>query len=354
MPRLHEIQDVLERMLPPIDELRPVVTSDYGKKRDRGSSPHIGIDSAYPGGQKGISGTHPPVFSPVDGIVIDVGSGPTRPILIRDANGFIHGVLHTQDQLVKRNDRVRARGTPGARPIGTLGDRGADPGAIHNHYHVYDPTWRRINPTDYWRGRLGARPPEVQSIPVPQARPDFSYRESALSPTLHDTLRAPRLDSSTMVSAPMASGSGFVGGPRLNIISPIDVVEPSSGSMFAVPGSPALTPLLPPWLFARSPAAERERTAGPTDVRQPSTFAERWNGLSGATSGGSLGRTDGLVGAGRVPLQLAPAPFPPVQGPGPGSSTLEPRGMLTPLFETAKGGQRPNGFAFAIGNGWWP
>ena len=53
-------EDVLRRMLSPIGGFEPHTTSRYGAIRDRGTSPHGGIDYYVgPSGQKGINLTHP-------------------------------------------------------------------------------------------------------------------------------------------------------------------------------------------------------------------------------------------------------------------------------------------------------
>src|ERR1700721_1304395 len=101
-------RDIMRRVLPPIGDLSPEITSAYGTTKGRkppASIPHGGVDFNYPIGQTGINLKHPALRSPVAGIVTtNPGEGTFGRIAIRDANGFSHEILHTQTQYVKRGD----------------------------------------------------------------------------------------------------------------------------------------------------------------------------------------------------------------------------------------------------------
>lgn len=70
-------EDMMRRILPPIDGASPHVTSRYGERFNRpigSSNPHGGIDFNYEvGGQRGINLKHPDLRSPVDGVVENAG-----------------------------------------------------------------------------------------------------------------------------------------------------------------------------------------------------------------------------------------------------------------------------------------
>lgn len=117
-------EEIMRRVLPPVDGLSPQITSEFGAtNRPKGSTnPHRAVDFNYyvgPNGQQGINLTHPAVHSPVAGVVTHVG-GKYGIIAIRDANGFSHEILHTDTRSVRVGDLVGA-GTP----IGTMGSTGA-------------------------------------------------------------------------------------------------------------------------------------------------------------------------------------------------------------------------------------
>ena len=146
-------QDALRRMLSPIAGFEPHTTSPYNAIRDRGTSPHQGVDGNYnvgPNGQRGINLTHPALRSPVDGIVTSAGEGTAGRIAIRDANGMSHELLHTHRRFVNVGDPVVA-----GQLVGTMGNTGVvkphvESGDHHLHYQLKDPAGRRLNPQAYW------------------------------------------------------------------------------------------------------------------------------------------------------------------------------------------------------------
>jgi Peptidase family M23 len=140
-------QDIMRRVLPPIGGVSPHITSRYGAITDRppsSTNPHRGVDFNYFGGRLAkLNLSHPALRSPVAGVVENAGEGTVGRIAIRDANGFLHEILHTHTQSVKRGDLVGV-----GQPIGTMGNTGADD--QHVHYQLKDSAGRAINPTEFW------------------------------------------------------------------------------------------------------------------------------------------------------------------------------------------------------------
>jgi hypothetical protein len=99
-------EDMMRRILPPVDGASPHVTSRYGERFNRpegASNPHGGIDFNYEvGGQRGINLKHPDLRSPVDGVVENAGLGTSGRIAIRDRNGNLHEILHTLPPAAQR------------------------------------------------------------------------------------------------------------------------------------------------------------------------------------------------------------------------------------------------------------
>lgn len=117
-------EDALRRMLPPTDGFQSHTTSPYGAIRDRGTSPHRGVDANYhvgPYEQQGLNLRHPALHSPVDGMVTNAGEGSAGRIAIRDADGASHELLHAHKQYVSIGDQVVA-----GQMIGTMGNMGVD------------------------------------------------------------------------------------------------------------------------------------------------------------------------------------------------------------------------------------
>ena len=149
-------EDALRRMLPPTDGFQPHTTSPYGAIRDRGTSPHRGVDGNYhvgPNGQQRINLRHPALQSPVDGVVTNAGEGTVGRIAIRDADGVSHELLHTHRQYVSIGDRVVAGQMVGA--MGNMGVREdyVEKGDHHLHYQLIDAAGRRLDPQAFWDQR---------------------------------------------------------------------------------------------------------------------------------------------------------------------------------------------------------
>ncbi|WP_196236069.1 M23 family metallopeptidase [Bradyrhizobium japonicum] len=167
-------QEALRRMLPPIAGFEPHTTSPYDAIRDRGTSPHRGVDGNYnvgPNGQRGINLKHPALRSPVDGIVTNAGEGTAGRIAIRDANGFSHELLHTHRRFVSVGDPVVA-----GQLIGTMGNTGVrepyvESGDHHLHYQLKDSAGRRLKPQAFWEQQG-----PIDPNPAPPAYVD-EYRE---------------------------------------------------------------------------------------------------------------------------------------------------------------------------------
>src|SRR6266700_7511986 len=141
-------RDIMQRVLPPIEGVSPHVTSAYGEtNRPPGSSnPHRGVDFNYVGGRDArLNKSHPALRSPVTGIVTNAGEGTAGRIAIREANGFIHEILHTHTPHVAIGDPVVA-----GQLIGTMGNTGVDIPTIvrgdhHVHYQLKDPAGNKVN-----------------------------------------------------------------------------------------------------------------------------------------------------------------------------------------------------------------
>jgi len=135
-------------ILPPIGGVPPHPTSHFGERRDnipRASSPHGGVDFNYNvPGQRGLNLQHPSVYSPVDGTVVKEPGGYLGMVSIRDANGFLHEILHLQSQSVSKGQSVSA-----GQLIGSMGGVGAE-GRQHVHYQIHDQSGNRVNPEAFW------------------------------------------------------------------------------------------------------------------------------------------------------------------------------------------------------------
>jgi putative chitinase len=80
-----DLDSIIGIMLPQNNGINPHVTHQYGEPRVNG--PHKGIDFNYEGGQNGINLTHPNIYSPISGTVIDPVGGTWGVIRIRDEDG---------------------------------------------------------------------------------------------------------------------------------------------------------------------------------------------------------------------------------------------------------------------------
>jgi hypothetical protein len=149
--------EIMRRVLPPVGGLSPQITHPgaFGAGIEQGriptsTIPHKGVDFNFPVGQNSLNKSYPVLHSPVAGVVLNAGEGNMGRIAIRDANGFVHEILHTYTQSVKKGDLVGV-GTP----IGTMGNTGVDhdhpkDGQYHVHYQLKDRAGRVVNPTEFW------------------------------------------------------------------------------------------------------------------------------------------------------------------------------------------------------------
>jgi hypothetical protein len=150
-------EEIMRRVLPPVGGLSPQITRPGGfgagieqGRRPPSTIPHKGVDFNFPVGQTGINLTNPVLHSPVAGVVLNAGEGNVGRIAIRDTNGFVHEILHTQTQNVKKGDLVGV-GTA----IGTMGNTGVNhdhpkDGQYRVHYQLKDRVGNVINPTEFW------------------------------------------------------------------------------------------------------------------------------------------------------------------------------------------------------------
>jgi len=138
-------EHTMQVMLPPQNGVKPHITGHFGEHR--GEKSHGGSDFNYVGGQTGRNLQHPTIHAPIAGTVTSVG-GKYGTVMIQDAQGNSHQILHMQDTKVKVGQHVE----PGD-AIGTMGGRGpqgANQYAQHVHYQMKDPAGKLINPETYW------------------------------------------------------------------------------------------------------------------------------------------------------------------------------------------------------------
>jgi len=138
-------EHTMQVMLPPQNGVKPHITGHFGEHR--GEKSHGGSDFNYVGGQTGRNLQHPTIHAPIAGTVTSVG-GRYGTVMIQDAQGNSHQILHMQDTKVKVGQHVE----PGD-AIGTMGGRGpqgANQYAQHVHYQMKDPAGKLINPETYW------------------------------------------------------------------------------------------------------------------------------------------------------------------------------------------------------------
>jgi len=138
-------EHTMQVMLPPQNGVKPHITGHFGEHR--GEKSHGGSDFNYVGGQTGRNLQHPTIHAPIAGTVTSVG-GRYGTVMIQDAQGNSHQILHMQDTRVKVGQHVE----PGD-PIGTMGGRGPqgpNQYAQHVHYQMKDPSGKLINPEAFW------------------------------------------------------------------------------------------------------------------------------------------------------------------------------------------------------------
>ncbi|WP_210131248.1 peptidoglycan-binding protein [Stenotrophomonas rhizophila] len=147
--QVRSYEHTMQVMLPPQNGVKPHITGHFGEHR--GEKSHGGSDFNYVGGQAGRNLQHPTIHAPIAGTVTSVG-GKYGTVMIQDAQGNSHQILHMQDTKVKVGQHVE----PGD-PIGTMGGRGpqgANQYAQHVHYQMKDPAGKLINPETYWNKGL--------------------------------------------------------------------------------------------------------------------------------------------------------------------------------------------------------
>jgi Peptidase family M23 len=231
-------EDIMRRVLPPIEGIPPHTTSPYGARQNRppsSTNPHGGVDFDYIGGKYAVlNRTHPEIHSPVAGTVTNAGEGTVGKIAIRDANGFSHEILHTQTRHVAVGDGVAA-----GQVIGTMGNTGVEranleKGDQHVHYQLKDPTGIVIDPSAFW-DRQG----QVDTNPAPPIPPFVAPSDVSASPDAGQNTR--RLGR-RIAGKPEASGQAST-----LTVTPNEIVSPngpaSFGDRFGSWSSPVLRAL---------------------------------------------------------------------------------------------------------------
>ncbi|WP_082641444.1 M23 family metallopeptidase [Bradyrhizobium yuanmingense] len=171
--------DMMRRILQPVEGISPHVTSPYGAEtgRPRGSSnPHRGIDFNYVGGQSArLNTSHPELRSPVNGVVERAGDDQWGTISIRDNNGLRHQILHTNSRKVKVGDVVAAGQVIGTMGNTGLSDKKGNPGHHHVHYQIKDLAGNVLDPGAF-ADALGPFDP----VPAPAYIPEYKrYLQNA-------------------------------------------------------------------------------------------------------------------------------------------------------------------------------
>ncbi|MBR0774442.1 M23 family metallopeptidase [Bradyrhizobium diazoefficiens] len=233
-------EDMMRRILPPTEGFSPHVTSRYGERFNRpegSSNPHGGVDFNYnvgANGQRGINLQNPALRSPVDGVVENAGGGTVGKIAIRDKNGFLHEILHTQAQYVRVGEPVAA-----GQLIGAMGNTGVKTmdgrsGAHHVHYQLKDGAGRIMDPTAF----ADAQGPFDPNPAPPAYIPEYTqyFRDARAVP-------AEEVRILTRMPAGSSSRSAFDSEPvKVPNIGPASTLPPAAQKQFG-----ALFGLWPPF-----------------------------------------------------------------------------------------------------------
>jgi putative chitinase len=144
------LEEKLNIILPPIDNIHMHITGEFGEPRPNGKT-HQGIDFNYIGGQKGINLMHPNIYSPIEGEVTFV-KGNFGTIKIKDSEGVSHELLHTHTQVVKLGEVVNVGDLLGT--MGGKGPLGHYQYPQHVHYQIKDANGSIVNPHFFWKKRI--------------------------------------------------------------------------------------------------------------------------------------------------------------------------------------------------------
>ncbi len=138
-------KEIMDTMLPPVVEngklYEPGINEHHlGGQRSYGK--HQGVDFNYHKenggrlGQNGINLSHPSVYSPVEGAIVDVNESKGQ-IKIRDLSGYTHEINHLDSVATyKKGDRIY----PGD-CIGKMGNKNCKD--QHVDYKIYKEVWDR-------------------------------------------------------------------------------------------------------------------------------------------------------------------------------------------------------------------
>lgn len=198
---------------------------------------------------------------------------------MRDSNGFVHRLMHTQTQRVRVGDRVATGDL-----IGTMGNTGTQD--QHVHYQLEDRVGNVIDPTAFW---------DQQRLTDPNPS------------------RPPYLDESMRVAQIMSGGNA---NPPSGSAPPIWQANPFSSSFGnSTPNSaivaPPLAPRAPNWFDGRFGKWGSTPTAAapPAASNAPANFDERFgNWGSSPASGAGDGGFPAAAVSPRAQTQPAPPP----------------------------------------------
>lgn len=312
------------RVLPPLQNVPPHTTSPFGAKQHRppdSTNPHRGVDFNYFGGQEArLNKNHPEIHSPVDGIVTNAGEGTVGRIAIRDKDGFLHEILHTQKQNVSVGDQVSA-----GQLIGTMGNTGTHD--QHVHYQLRDPAGKILDPSFFWNQRGLADPntaPPAHLNEYEQYLHRFGAGAGAGAAGVPGaaTMPAPGLsDASSVQSTPQPAEAFRYLGRRVLGRSKSSVFDTGTPAAPFVASSQSLAPGLDGALDGRFgnwtslPAASDEAPsdAGNFFVNRFGNWISTPAGIAPASSNGSLtpanGPPLGIVSGQPMPNFAVPPPI---------------------------------------------
>lgn len=268
-------EDMMRRILQPIGGVPPHVRSGYGETTNRSpgsSNPHRGIDFNYVGGREArLNKSNPAVRSPVDGVVENAGEDKWGTIAIRDKNGLLHQILHTDARHVKIGDPVAA-----GQLVGTMGNTGiirkdGKPGDPHVHYQLKDSEGHLTDPSAF-ADALGPFDPKPAS---PAYIPE--YRQY-----VRDARRVPATSPSDMRILSRIPA----GGPIRTAFDSEPMPVPETGRASTLPLAAqkqlgGLFGLWPPFSEGAVSPEPSQISQGPSDTPHNEDWFEMWRRRTG-------------------------------------------------------------------------
>lgn len=182
-------QNCMELCLPPsnAEGVRPHISGsvfDSYRNRPKTGYKHAAVDFNYKGGQPFNTKRKYPVYSPVAGVVDPKYGymGRFGIIVIRDGEGYYHGILHLLSVIPKVGASVNVGDKLGI--MGGRGPSGPYEYDVHVHYQLRNPQGTLIDPVAFWDGE-----PQVYVSPMnpdqadPHADDPYFNKTEPSSPT---------------------------------------------------------------------------------------------------------------------------------------------------------------------------